>query len=145
MIILKKNYSVYNDIYKFVKKVINNFKINISFDFIKLLEEKEENDLRDLSLKIIKKVLILELDDCNNLEDSEDIKNNEKEDFENKQLNEESEKDIIMNNNKDDYDDIFDLDKNIKFNKHKKLELTDFYVLNEDLLFNKQLKKHKKK
>ena len=45
---------------------------------------------------------------------------------------------------KNEYDDAFDTDKNRKFNKIKKFELTEFYMLNDDLEFKKIMKKHKK-
>ena len=135
-------FSVFNDIYNFIKKVKDKFNIKLSFDLIKKLEENENKDFYDLSLKIIQKVLNIELDDNDDIivsddkiQEEEDIEINDNKDF--------SDDENLFEDKKNEYDDVFDIDKNRKFNKNKKFEITEFYMLNDDLEFKKIMKKYK--
>lgn len=118
---IEKDFSVYEDVFNFLKTLKEKYKTKISFDFIKNLEKNEETNLKDISLKIIEKVLnaninenldsenLNEIDNLN-LDNSADKKkilgNAEKEDEEFKEKN-------------DQYDDIFNLNENKKTFKKK--------------------------
>ena len=66
----------------------------------------------------------------NSVDKKEILGNAEKEDEEFKEKN-------------DQYDDIFNLDENKKTFKKKIFELTDFYLLNDELHFKNLMKKKK--
>ena len=142
---IEKDFSVYEDVFNFLKTLKKKDNTKISFDFIKNLEKNEETNLKDISLKIIEKVLNVNINenldsenlneiDNLNLDNSVDKKeilgNAEKEDEEFKEKN-------------DQYDDIFNLDENKQTFKKKFFELTDFYLLNDELHFKNLMKKKK--
>ena len=136
-------FSVYDDIYNFIKKAKDKYNLKMSFELVKKLEEKDDKDLSDLSLKIIQKVLNINLEEKDDIILSEDKKNEEIEDIEINDNRDFSNEEKILEDKKNEYDDVFDLDKNRKFVKNKKFELTEFYILNDDLEFKKIMKKHK--
>ena len=141
---IQKTYSVYEDIFNFTKKIKNKYNIKLNPDLIDKLAEEDKKNLFDLSLNIIEKVLNIDLFD-DHAENNEDDYNNE--------MSDEQIKDSIENENiendikfKDlEYNDIFENEKNGKLNRGKNFELTDFYVINDDLQFKKTLKIEKQK
>jgi len=151
---IEKTLNVYDDIFNFLKKIKKKYDKKLSIEFLNNLEEEEKKDLKELSIRILKKVLNLEIDienennndDLNIEHEEENLIEEQKEDNNDKENEEEEE--IIESNLSSEEEDENNEDNifNWPVNKKKKSNIsnTDFNIINneEDL---KILKKKKGK
>ena len=118
---IEKDFSVYEDVVNFLKTLKEKYNTKISFDFIKNLENNEEKNLKDISLKIIEKVL--------NVNINEDLDSENLNEIDNLNLDNSVDKEEILGNcekedekfkeKNDQYDEIFNLEENKKTFKKK--------------------------
>ena len=59
---IEKSFNVHDDIFNFLKKIKTKYDKKLSIEFLNSLEEGEKKDLKELSIRIIKKVLNIEID-----------------------------------------------------------------------------------
>ena len=143
---IEKSFNVYDDIFNFLKKIKQKYDKKLSIEFLNNLEEEEKKDLKELSIRIIKKVLNVEIDidndnNNNNLDNENEEENNIEELKENNKENEEEEEEKEEEENidkslsseeedEDNDDNIFNL--LIKKKYKSKYSHTDFNIINDD-------------
>ena len=117
---------------------------------IKEFDKEEIDNLKNISIKLINEFLNIKIDDDNIDKDNKSIKieelidDNEPQIMENENiLNQEDEKKVSDEKDKDrkENDNLFDIEDKKK--KNKKIEITDFYILKEDLYYKKVMKQKK--
>ena len=62
---IEKSFNVYDNIYNFLKKLKFKYKVPISKDILIKLDEQDKNDIYEISIEIINKVLNISLQEEN--------------------------------------------------------------------------------
>ena len=146
-------YSIYNDVFNFILKAKEKYNKNLSINLIKEFDKEEIDNLRNISIKIINEILDIKIatdnldEDVNlNIELGES-NDDELQVIENENIIKEVEVNEDLNENELDIikgkkNNLFDIEAK-QNNKGRKIEFTDFYMINEDLFLKKTMKKKK--